>query len=61
MLIYANICFHESSKRKQRGKVSLTIQYKTITRVDVTSIVVMHPSAFHERGDGESVRDERDG
>lgn len=39
--------------------MSLTIQYKAVTRVDVTPAILVHPSAFHERRG--SVRGERDG
>lgn len=35
-----------------RGEVSLTIQYKAVTRVDVTPAILVHPSAFHERDKG---------
>lgn len=43
-------------KRRQGGGLSLTIQYKAVTRVDVTPAAIVHPSAPSWQGD--SVRGE---
>lgn len=36
----------KGNKRRLGGGVSLTIQYKAVTRVDVTPAAVVHPLAF---------------
>jgi len=40
----------QGNKRKLGGGVSLTIQYKAVTRVDVTPVAVVYPSALLWKG-----------
>jgi len=52
VLRYANILQQSKTRQSNKRKlgVSLTIQYKAVTRVDVTPAAVVHPSALPWKG-----------